>query len=74
MARRDALGGFNPLSFACRQCGSPAGTQCKNYLRKNKQTCPGRGPEEATQPRRRRCAKGMEQRGLFDDLQSSGPY
>jgi hypothetical protein len=54
----------NPLAVWCRSCCAFPGERCKNYLGKNKQTCPERG-KPAT-PKAERPKPETEQPSLFD--------
>ncbi len=55
----------DPLSRACRKCRVPAGAKCKNYLGRNKQTCPGRG-KEPEQTRKETPVETDPEKSLFD--------
>lgn len=41
---------MNPLDHPCKHCGVVAGEKCKNYLGKNKQSCPDRGKPVKEKP------------------------
>lgn len=52
------------ISVWCRSCYAFPGEKCKNYLGKNKQTCPDRGKPPT--PKAERPKPATKQASLFD--------